>query len=1120
VKISVVIPCYGRCPCLGAQLEALARQEWSGEWEVILADNGMAAEVQAILDAYAQRLPDFRVIPAREKRGAAHARNRGADEASGDALIFVDSDDVVADGWLAAMAEALEQAEFCAPRFEYGLLNPQEAGAALHYAQEQALQKLWYPPWVDHAGGCGLGVWKATHERVGGFDEDLRWLQDTDYCIRLALGAVPLAFVRDAVIHIRLRESARARLRQARRWARANCELYSRYGRGQLYARHAWREYASDFFRLVRRAVRVRNRGAFLHLCARIGRQLGLLEGSLRYLVPPPVMPPERSITTSGPAPDGSPRVPVRTPLQRHLRSRLRTMVRVRTDERAVALTFDDGPDPEYTPRLLEILAAHGARATFFLIGERAERHPDIVRQIAEAGHAIGNHTYSHALMPALDPGEQAMELERCTEAIGEAAQRLFRPPFGQQSEASYRAARRAGYEVVGWSLMSDDWKRQESGELADRVLDRLEPGSIILMHDSLHEPWDPSAADRGYALDAVDQILERVGSYTRFVTLPELMSSGKVVRSPWFTRYRSSKPSPETAFPRQPFKPTVLEGRVKLGVFGSGEPVEPMVFTTEWVPGEEYPHMQDSDIRGFLDGGFRWAWNQPGQVHIRVGRLGWTRRPDRPPELGERELFRGLQRWERLDLPTATEILDASLTLQVEAGAARSVDVCLYEVFRDWVPGAGGVDKNNVSVPAPGELWWNETEAGSRSWSKPGAGHSGDPDSGADTAGSPLASTRYEPGDVSVTFRSPDFARYVQRRTSAGEPLLLLIKLSDADEDSERSVLTFWSAEHGDRWNRLTRPRLSLKWRSRTQTAGTEIDVRLEQGRALALPSLPGGHDRRVAVEWVPERPGWQPTFQISVRGEKQPWGTDVPTLASFPEKARIRLLAASRPLHLGEEFRSEIMDTWVISGPPEEQIVEWTFVSPSGTLHRLESGYRGGFRWEVAFRPREIGAWRYYWTHALAGHSVRGPAGRFDVVAGDLETVLTHLDSLAGEVSAERAGALTSALRSWEQRLMTLERAAVDLTPPAEWKRGGASKVRERVATVRAALWRKAIPDPQPMVSHSLITHIDERPLYDPYPDWTRSRRASPVWRRIMRRATSRMKRLRPGRIAASGD
>jgi hypothetical protein len=759
-----------------------------------------------------------------------------------------------------------------------------------------------------------------------------------------------------------------------------------------------------------------------------------------------------------------------------------------------------------YTPRLLRVLETHGAKATFFLIGERAEEYPEIVEGIAAAGHAIGNHTYSHRALPDLTRIEQSREIARCREAIGGLGTSLFRPPYGQQSELSFRSARRAGYEVVGWSVLSGDWKLQPSRELAANILAQIEPGAIVLMHDALHEPRDACAANRDYAIEAVDQVLARLGSHTRFVTVPELYSLGKKVRRAWFTRRRPYRN--EKAAEAPPFKDTtsIIEGRLRMGLFEEGRRIEAEEYSTEWVRGTDYSGMQDCDIRGFLDGGFRWAWNQPGQVHVRVGRLGWIRREDRPPELGERELFRCLQRWDELELPSATEVLEASLTLDVEVGAPQPADVCLYEVFTDWEPGEGGVERNNVSVPAPGEVWWNEPRAGSRYWSKPGASQAGDPQSPADTGTTPLASCRYEPGDGEINFTAPELSAYVQRRVRDAEPLLFLIKLSDVDEDRDGSVLTLWSAEHGDDRNPATRPRLRLRWRSRAQTAALEIDVRLEQGRSLDLstPEWPAGGI--LALEWTPAGQGVTPEVQVRASAADGEWSRCRATGTRYESGLELRLLAARNPVYLGADFRTGLEDTWVTSGPPENQVVEWSFVSPSGMIHRRTSTYTGGYRWDVSVRANEIGSWRYYWTHELSGRPVRGPVGRFDVVADDLGEVHAQMEELVRDIEIEGASTGPAILRSWEQRLMSLERAAVALTPSETWRQDGGQSIRDAVGRVRSALLGQTVSPDLPMVSHDLIREVDGRPLFDPYPAYSHQ---SPGRRRHVRRVARRLRR-----------
>src|SRR5262249_8022340 len=141
-----------------------------------------------------------------------------------------------------------------------------------------------------------------------------------------------------------------------------------------------------------------------------------------------------------------------------------------------IALTFDDGPDPEVTPRILELLAAHGQRATFFVIGRRAEAEPALVRAIAEQGHAIGNHSYTHAwltplwrterLAPVLLRGQEVLE------RVAGVRPRWFRPPVGLFGPRVAPAARRAGLALVGWTLRSNDGSLL--GYDADRVRARV----------------------------------------------------------------------------------------------------------------------------------------------------------------------------------------------------------------------------------------------------------------------------------------------------------------------------------------------------------------------------------------------------------------------------------------------------------------------------------------------------------------------------------------------------------------------------------------------------------------------------------------------------------------------
>jgi len=226
--VSVIIPCRDGEATLGEQLSALADQRWSGEWEVVVADNGSRDGSRRVAESFASRLPALRVVDAGDRAGAAHARNRGAAAANGDLLLFCDADDVVGSGWLAAMVRALEDHPFVASRFEFARLNSGITRIAAH-PQESGLNPYDYPPFLPHAGGSGLGVRREIHERVGGFDEDFPYLEDTDYCFRIQLAGVELYFVAEAVVHVRMRGDLRSAFRQMANSGKHNVQLYARY---------------------------------------------------------------------------------------------------------------------------------------------------------------------------------------------------------------------------------------------------------------------------------------------------------------------------------------------------------------------------------------------------------------------------------------------------------------------------------------------------------------------------------------------------------------------------------------------------------------------------------------------------------------------------------------------------------------------------------------------------------------------------------------------------------------------------------------------------------------------------------------------------------------------------
>lgn len=195
----------------------------------------------------------------------------------------------------------------------------------------------------------------------------------------------------------------------------------------------------------------------------------------------------------------------------------LRVRCKLETHENLALLTFDDGPDEKITPQVLRILAQHRVSAVFFLIGRKAEAHPELVRAIVAAGHAVGIHSYGHS--PWFDfYSRQKMErdLMRAEEVItGITGERplLFRPPYGVTNPVLAAAVKKRGYRVTGWSVRSFDTSCRDAGRVADRVIQGLHPGAVILLHDTL-----------AITPEVVSHVIERAAGMGYAFADPELL--------------------------------------------------------------------------------------------------------------------------------------------------------------------------------------------------------------------------------------------------------------------------------------------------------------------------------------------------------------------------------------------------------------------------------------------------------------------------------------------------------------------------------------------------------------------------------------------------------------------
>ena len=202
-----------------------------------------------------------------------------------------------------------------------------------------------------------------------------------------------------------------------------------------------------------------------------------------------------------------------------------RTFTGLPPGSKQLALTYDDGPNDPHTLRLLEVLAKHNVHATFFMIGRYVQQRPDIAREVANAGHVIGNHTFTHPNLIFASAAQTRKEIQQCeqvlTDAVGEHS-RLFRPPFGGRRPSTLRVVRESGLEPIMWNVSGKDWKGKPASYVEQQLKRQIRGGGVILLHDGSHAAF---GADRSQTVVATDHLIANCKSEGyEFVTVPRMM--------------------------------------------------------------------------------------------------------------------------------------------------------------------------------------------------------------------------------------------------------------------------------------------------------------------------------------------------------------------------------------------------------------------------------------------------------------------------------------------------------------------------------------------------------------------------------------------------------------------
>ena len=276
MDLSVVVPVYNGGDFLAPLLLSLEDQQFKGEWEVIVVDNGSTDQSQDVVRSFTDRLPGLQLLVAREKQCVAYSRNVGVSASAGRAIVFLDQDDEAAPGYLEAMSAGLAKYPFVAARLDHQTLNETWAAQSLLPWQSDRLQNRF--GFLPYANGGSLGILRSAFDLTDGFDESLAHSDDVAFCWSLALAGVMLTLVPEAVLRYRHRTTPRRYLRQEWISGIDDVTLYRLFGQSGMPRPTPGFGY-SNSFHFALRAFKVRSRQQGLLWLGELAVRLGRVEG-------------------------------------------------------------------------------------------------------------------------------------------------------------------------------------------------------------------------------------------------------------------------------------------------------------------------------------------------------------------------------------------------------------------------------------------------------------------------------------------------------------------------------------------------------------------------------------------------------------------------------------------------------------------------------------------------------------------------------------------------------------------------------------------------------------------------------------------------------------------------
>lgn len=283
MQLSVIIPCLNGADTIASQLEALALQQWSGAWEVIVSDNGSTDNSLAIAEQYKECLPNLKVVDAAAKRGASYARNAGIAAASSDTFLFCDADDEVAVGWLASLAESLDKYDFVTGSLEFKKLNEPWRVQKHQDKQQELPGTSQEPPFFPWGNGANFGCTRLVIDTIGGFDESVLFTEDVEFSWRAQQAGFALYFTPNATVHYRLRHGWIANYIQSLNWAKSGFDVRNRYGlvKGKFLKLRVLLGGCKSLLMLL---VKTRTKEDWVNWMRRFGAMIGEVQGCRKYL--------------------------------------------------------------------------------------------------------------------------------------------------------------------------------------------------------------------------------------------------------------------------------------------------------------------------------------------------------------------------------------------------------------------------------------------------------------------------------------------------------------------------------------------------------------------------------------------------------------------------------------------------------------------------------------------------------------------------------------------------------------------------------------------------------------------------------------------------------------------